>query len=96
MTIKELFDKVETTNEILRVVDKRFNVMISSGDDCREFENFDEFITYLEINYVYWYEQAVLSAYVSWTKPINKILVSAPGYEFIQTLEITLCENDIL
>ena len=97
MTIKELFDKVETTNEILRVVEKRFNVMITFEEyACREFETYDEFIFYMNINFAEWYIDAFLNTTFNWCKPINKVLFYTPQNNNYSQFEITLCENDIL
>ena len=97
MTLKQLFDKVATTNEVLIAVEKKFSVMIKfDKTNTQEFETYEELERFLKIQFRYWYSKALLNTTFQWTRPINSFYVEAPErpqYKFYT--EVTLCEHDV-
>ena len=99
MTLKQLFDKVATTNEVLKVVEKRFNVMIQFDKyNTQEFESYEELERFLNIEFFDFYKNALLNTKFEWTKPINAFYVECTDFSGKTDkyyTEITLCEHDL-
>ena len=96
MTIKELFRKTETMNELLKVVEKKFKVMIDFNDgNCYEFPTFQTFQVFMKKTYFDWFTRALMGTEFEWNKPIVNVTVK---YWFEreqeQKISITLCEHD--
>lgn len=96
MTIKELFKKTETMNEVLKVVEKKFKVMIDFNDgNCYEFPTFSTFKVFMKTEYFEWFTCAFMGTEFEWNKPIVNVPVKyVTDREEQQIVTITLCEHD--
>lgn len=97
MTIKELFEKTATMNQVLKVVEKRFAVMIDFNDgNCYEFPRYHDFVRFVMNEYVKPFQVALMNATFDWDKPIVKVPLAYIfiGYIQEQEISITLCEHD--
>lgn len=98
MTLKDLFDKTEAMNELLKVVEKRFVVMVDFNDgNCFEFPTFEIFKSFMHNEYFDCFTNALLNATFEWDKPIVNVPLAYIWLGFIQEamVSITLCEHDI-